>query len=251
MIHNSRIDRYKAALDAVRPFEGDSLRDIRDYYKIRLTWSSNALDGNALNLSETGIVLEDGLSVGGRPLRDIYETVGHGEAYDFIFSRISERAVCLSDIRAVHRLFYQKIDPAQAGVWRNRPVFDIDGGGSYPAPREIERKMRELGAWAGKGRGSLHPVAFAALLHLKLVAIYPFTGGNGHTGRLIMNLALLQDGYPLALIHPAYQATYRDAIRVYERQGDMEPFVDFIAGRVEESEEEMMRLLDIPFPADP
>jgi len=243
-----RIDRYKAALDAVRPFEGETLKELRDYYKIGLTWSSNAIEGNTLTISETKVVLEDGLTVGGRPLRDFYETVGHGAAYDFMFSLMGERKICVEDIRAMHRLFYQQIDDTRAGVWRDRPVIVTGSDYVFPAPADINREMDELEVWANTKRNDMHPVEFAAMLHLKLVTVHPFIDGNGRTSRLVMNLALLQDGYQLAVIPPICRADYLAAVRRYQSSGDSNPFVDFIAERVVESEKEIMRLLHIPVP---
>lgn len=243
-----RIDRYKAALDAVRPFEGDTLKELRDYYKIGLTWSSNALEGNTLTISETKVVLEDGLTIGGRPLRDFYETVGHGAAYDFMFTLVGKRRVRVEDVKALHRLFYRQIDEPQAGVWRDRPVIVTGSSYVFPAPADIEREMRELEAWATAERDGLHPVEFAALLHLKLVTVHPFIDGNGRTSRLVMNMALLQDGYQLAIIPPICRSDYLAAIRQYQLHGDSIPFIDFIAERVVESEKEIMRLLHIPIP---
>jgi Fic family protein len=86
MIMFERIDAYKARIDAVRPFEGNMLKQIKDYYRIGLTWSSNALEGNTLTESETKVLLEDGLTVGGKPLRDTFEALGHAKAYDFMFT---------------------------------------------------------------------------------------------------------------------------------------------------------------------
>lgn len=243
-----KLDRYKAALDAVRPFEGANLKELRDYYKIGLTWSSNALEGNTLTISETKVVLEDGLTIGGRPLRDFYETVGHGAAYDFMFSLMGERKITVENIRAMHRLFYRQVDEAQAGIWRDRSVIVTGSSYVFPAPAEIGQKMQGLEDWAAAERGRLHPVEFAALLHLKLVTIHPFIDGNGRTSRLVMNLALLQDGFQLAVIPPICRADYLAAIRRYQMEGDKGAFVSFIAERVIESEKEIMRLFHIPFP---
>ena len=110
-----QIDQYKAALDKERPFEGEMLKQLRDYYRIGLTWSSNAIEGNTLTISETKVVLEDGLTIGGKPLRDIYETTGHGEAYNYMFSMIKEKNITIEQIRNIHRLFYKNIDEANAG----------------------------------------------------------------------------------------------------------------------------------------
>ena len=132
-----RIDRFKAALDAVRPFGSDTLKELQDYYKIGLTWSSNALEGNTLTIAETKVVLEDGLTIGGRPLRDFYEIVGHGAAYDFMFTLVGERKIRVEDIRAIHRLFYRQVDEPQAGVWRDRPVIVTGSTYTFPLPADI------------------------------------------------------------------------------------------------------------------
>ncbi len=245
-----KLDRYKVALDVVRPFEGDTLKELRDYYKIGLTWSSNALEGNTLTISETKVVLEDGLTVGGRPLRDFYETVGHGAAYDHMFSLMGERDISVEDIKVLHRLFYRQIDEARAGVWRDRPVIVTGTEYVFPSPESIEREMAALEAWSRTERAHLHPVEYAAMLHLKLVSVHPFIDGNGRTSRLVMNLALLQDGYQLAVIPPICRVDYLAAIRRYQLQGDSRSFVAFIAERVMESEKEIMRLLHIPFPKE-
>lgn len=245
-----RIDRYKAALDAVRPFEGETLTELRDYYKIGLTWSSNALEGNTLTISETKVVLEDGLTVGGKPLRDIYETTGHGAAYDYMFSLLQQREISVEAIRTIHRLFYQQVDPDQAGRWRNRPVIVTGTDYVFPAPKEVESLMEQLEVWIKEERDKLHPITFAAMLHLQLVSIHPFIDGNGRTSRLVMNLALLQDGYQLAVIPPICRADYLATIRRYQLKGDSKPFVDFIAERVLESEKDIMRMLHIPFPRE-
>lgn len=245
-----RIDRYKAALDAARPFDDATLKELRDYYKIGLTWSSNALEGNTLTISETKVVLEDGLTIGGRPLKDFYETVGGGAAYDFMFSQLHERTISVDAIRTMHHLFYEKIDHENAGQYRKRPVIVTGTDYVFPAPADIPAQMDGLAAWMDAEREKLHPVEFAALLHLRFVSIHPFIDGNGRTSRLIMNLALLQDGYQLAIIPPICRADYLSAIRSYQRKGDAQPFISFIADRVFESEKEIMRLLHIPFPTE-
>lgn len=245
-----KVDRYKVALDAARPFEGETLKELRDYYKIGLTWSSNALEGNTLTISETKVVLEDGLTVGGKPLRDIYETTGHGAAYDFMFSLMGRKEISVEEIGTIHRLFYQQVDAGQAGQWRSRSVIVTGTDYVFPAPEEIEGLMEQLPTWIAAERDKLHPVEFAALLHLRLVSIHPFIDGNGRTSRLIMNLALFQDGYQPAVIPPICRADYLATIRRYQRKGDSKPFIDFIAERVLESEKDIMRLLHIPLPKE-
>lgn len=243
-----KIDHCHRAIGAVRPFEGHMLEQLKDYYRIGLTWSSNALEGNAFTISETKVVLEDGLTIAGRPLRDFYETVGHGKAYDLMFSFIRERCISSAQIKAMHRLFFKEIDEDNAGAWRKVPVVVSGIDYVFPNPFELEERMAELNAWIANEREKYHPVTFAGLLHLKFVTIHPFMDGNGRVARLIMNLALIQDGYQLAIIPPMLRSEYYDNIRRYQNHGKSESFCDFIAERVYETQKEIMRLLHIPLP---
>jgi Fic family protein len=240
-----KADEKKALLDEARPFKGEILNQLRDYYRIGLTWSSNAIEGNSLTLSETKVVLEDGLTVGGRPLRDIYETAGHAEAYDFMFSLVLGKSVLISDIKEMHRLFYKSIDEKNAGSWRAGPVIVTGTDYIFPEPWDIPELMAETENWAKTEREKLHPIEFAALLHLKLVTVHPFIDGNGRVARLCANLALLQDGCQPAVIPPVCRAGYLDAIRAYQQKGIKSLFIDFIAERVIETEKEIIRLLHI------
>ena len=86
------------------------------------------------------------------------------------------------------------------------------------------------------------------MLHLKFVSIHPFIDGNGRVSRLLMNLALIQDGYMLAIIPPIMRSEYLSKIRAYQQRGEADGFCEFIAERAYESEKEIMRLLHIPAP---
>ena len=92
-------DKYKVQIDELRPFEGNMLIQIRDYYRIGLTYSSNALEGNSLTETETKVILEDGLTVGGKPLRDIYEATGHAKAYDYIYTIMQSDSITEENIQ--------------------------------------------------------------------------------------------------------------------------------------------------------
>ncbi len=240
-----KLDALKARIDAARPFEQPMLSELKSYYLIGLTWSSNALEGNTLTISETKVLLEDGLTVAGHPLREIYEAVGHGAAYDYMFGLAREPRITANDIKAMHRLFYKSIDEKQAGVWRDRSVVVTGSDYRFPAPEELDALMRELEIWMKTERNSLHPIAFAAMLHLKFVSIHPFVDGNGRVARLLTNLSLIQDGYMLAIVPPVLRAEYLAGIHAYQKSGNSSIFVQFMAERVYESEKEMIRLLNI------
>lgn len=241
-----RLDANKAAIDVMRPFEGDTLRQLREYYRIGLTWTSNALEGNSLTEIETKVLLEDGLTVGGKPLRDTFEALGHAAAYDYMFGLLGERRITVEDIKTLHRLFFKSIDEPRAGVWRDVSIIVTGSDYEFPAPAQLDGLMANLGRWIEAERDTMHPVRFAAMLHLKFVTIHPFIDGNGRVARLLMNAALIQDGYMLAVVPPVLRPDYLTTIRRYQQQGETEAFCDFIAERVLESEKEIMRLLHIP-----
>ena len=240
-----QIDKNKTAIDAVRPFEGDTLQQLREYYRIGLTWTSNALEGNLLTEVETKVLLEDGLTIGGKPLRDTFEALGHSRAYDFMFTLLRNRAISINDIKMFHRLFYKEIDEINAGTWRKVSVIVTGSNYEFPAPESLERQMHNLANWIVNERDKLHPIQFASELHLRFVSIHPFIDGNGRVARLLMNTALIQDGYLLAIVPPILRTDYLSAIRVYQSRGDDELFCNFVAERVLESEKEIIRLLHI------
>lgn len=241
-----KIDRYKAAIDELRPFEGKLLNEIKAYYRIGLTWSSNALEGNKLTESETKVLLEDGLTAGGKPLRDTFEALGHAQAYDFMFTLLRGHQITEVDTLTMHWMFYKDIDAEAAGLYRDRPV--VISGSKYPVCK-VERiggEMEKLFGWVAAKRNKYHPVEFAAQLHKRFVFIHPFIDGNGRLSRLLMNTALIQDGYMPVVIPPVLRQEY---ISLLERaHKDDRPFTEFIAEQVLESEKELMRLLHITFP---
>ena len=241
-----KIDLYKTSIDERRPFEGHLLNEIKGYYRIGLTWSSNALEGNTLTISETKVLLEDGLTVGGKPLKDTFEALGHAQAYDFMFTLLGSRQITETDALTMHKMFYTGINAEEAGRYRDRPVFITGSKHKVCDVGLIGQEIAKLFQWITEERSKYHPVEFAAQLHKRFVFIHPFSDGNGRIARLLMNTALIQDGYMLAVIPPVLRQEY---ISLLERAHKYNrPFIDFVAERVLESEKEIMRLLHIPLP---
>jgi len=240
------IDLYKKIIDEFKPFEGEMLTQIKDYYRSALTWSSNALEGNTLTENETKVLLEDGLTPGGKRMRDVLEAVGHAEAYDFMFTLLKNRTITEGAILILHQMFYEYIERQYAGRYRDMNVFI--SGSRYPVtkPERLQEEMDGLFQWIAAERDQLHPVVFAAQLHKRFIFIHPFKDGNGRIARLIMNTALIQDGYLLAVIPPILRHEYIDLLEKAHR--DDKPLEQFIAERVIESQKEVMRLLHIQIP---
>ncbi len=236
-------DVYAARIAALRPFPKETLKSLRDYYRIGLAYTSNALEGNSLTESETKVVIEDGLTVGGRPLRDVYEAVGHARAYDFLCGLAKDRRVSATDILDVHRLFYEQIDSENAGAWRKVRVFISGSRRILPAPDAVPELMAAFVKWMAANEGRRHPVEFAALVHQKFVYVHPFVDGNGRVARLLMNLALLRAGWTPAVIPPICRHEY---IATLDKAGRTPgPFVRFIRDRVCETQKELLRLMGV------
>lgn len=234
------IDALQGEINSYRPLNTDFLKQIREYYKIGLTFSSNALEGNTLTESETKIVLEEGITIGGKPLKDHFEAVGHAEAYDFLYTLVNEKTVQEKDIQQLHQLFYFRIDEKNAGKYRSNKA--IITGSKYPLPKpsNLPLLMQELIPRIATLKKENHPVKAAALVHKEFIFIHPFIDGNGRTARLLMNLILLQEGYNIAIIPPVTRREYIDALE--QAHISDQAFVDFIARTVRETQKDHLRL---------
>lgn len=234
-------DIYAARIARLRPFPKETLKSLRDYYRVGLTYTSNALEGNSLTESETKVVIEDGLTIGGKPLRDVYEATGHAKAYDHLYSIAKDKPITAEDILELHRLFYSDIDPENAGKWRKVRVFISGSRRVLPGPEKVPELIAGFVKWMADNEGKLHPVEFAALVHQKFVYIHPFVDGNGRVSRLLMNLALMRSGWTLAIIPPICRAEY---IATLEKAGrSPKDFVRFVRDRVSETQKELLRLM--------
>lgn len=234
-------DAYAARIAALRPFPKETLKSLRDYYRVGLTYTSNALEGNSLTESETKVVIEDGLTIGGKPLKDVYEATGHAKAYDFLYKLTKDEPVTEKSILKLHRLFYGQIDKVNAGIWRKVRVFISGSRRVLPAPEKVPILMAAFVKWMAAEEGKLHPVEFAAHVHQKFVYIHPFVDGNGRVARLLMNLVLMRANWTLAIIPPICRHEYIATLEKAGRQ--ITPFVRFIRDRVCETQKELLRLM--------
>lgn len=236
-----KIDEAKKQIDTYRPLEGHMLKELKDYYRIGLTYSSNALEGNTLTESETKVVIEEGITVAGKPLKDHLEALGHSQAYDFIFQCMHQHTFSEDDIKRLHHLFYRKMSEKDAGVYRTKQVFISGSQYPVPNPEMIVQRMSDFIAQQSELKHKYHPVEYAALVHKDFVFIHPFIDGNGRVARLLMNLVLLQAGYTIAIIPPVVRAQYIQALE--KAHTDDRPFIEFIAQRVYETQKDYLRLL--------
>lgn len=234
-------DAYAARIARLRPFPKETLKSLRDYYRVGLTYTSNALEGNSLTETETKVVIEDGLTIGGKPLKDVYEATGHAKAYDYLYRLTKGAPISEADILKIHRLFYAQIDKTNAGTWRKVRVFISGSRRVLPAPERVPLLMTAFVKWAVANEWKMHPIEFAALVHQKFVYIHPFVDGNGRVARLLMNLALMRAGWTLAIIPPICRHEYIATLEKAGRQPA--PFVRFVRDRVCETQKELLRLM--------
>jgi len=244
-----RIDEYKALIDGRRPLNPEEVKSLDAYFRVGLTYSSNALEGNTLDLTETKILLEDGLTVGGKPIRDCYEAIGHAKAYDFMLQAARSTPFAFSEdmILHLHKLFYQGIEPEKAGVYRSIQVYISGTDYIPPKPEDVSSLMKGLISTLTEKWDELHPVRLAAFAHRKLVDIHPFEDGNGRTARLLMNLILVNRGYQIISIPPVLRHEYITALKAAQREKNPsdEAFIHLIAECEIEAQKDFCRMLHI------
>lgn len=138
------IDKLQKEINAKRPLDRHILQQIKEYYRIGLTYSSNALEGNSLTESETKIVLEEGITIGGKPLKHHFEAAGHSDAFDFMFQLSGKKAITVPNIIKIHRLFYDRIDRKNPGKYRKVKAFITGSKYPLPFPEDIKYLMSQL-----------------------------------------------------------------------------------------------------------
>jgi Fic family protein len=231
-----RIDRKRRQLDQQRPLSAARVRKLREALQLQMTYHSNAIEGNTLTLRETQLVLEEGITIKGKPLRDHLEAKDHKEALDFLFDLTARGRVTLSEhlIRQLHQLVTRETDRQGAGRYRIGAVTIAGATHTPPEAIDVPRSMSELVRWLGANQRRLHPVELAALVHHRLANIHPFNDGNGRTARLVMNCLLMRSGFPLAVILKNDRKKYYRVLQRADR-GAPAPFVLLVAQAVERS----------------
>jgi len=236
------IQKKRDCLSVMRPLTPGEVERLRKEFMVEFTYNSNAIEGNTLTLKETAMVLE-GMTIDQKPLKDHLEAIGHVQAFEYI-QTIAETDCALDEkiIKNIHSLVL--IDRREdRGIYRRIPV-KIMGAYTEPVqPYMIEPKMTEL-IEANKERNqTLHVIERIARFHLEFEGIHPFIDGNGRTGRLILNLELIRNGFPPINVKFTDRKRYYDAFDVFYRDGDAGAMIDLIAEYVDERLDEYLNVL--------
>lgn len=228
----STIDAKKERLSKLRPLTEGEVERLREEFMIEFTYNSNAIEGNTLTLKETALALE-GMTIDQKPLKDHLEAVGHRDAFLYV-QDIAQNNTPLSEsvIKNIHALVLMN-RPDDKGVYRRIPVR-IMGAYTEPVqPYMIEPKMNELLNINEDRVKTMHIVERIARFHLEFEGIHPFIDGNGRTGRLILNLDLIRNGYPPINVKFTDRKRYYDAFDAFYKDNDSTPMTELIAEYVD------------------
>lgn len=223
------IDALKIKLNQFRQF--DSFR-IAQALELEYTFESNRIEGNTLTLRETDLVINEGLTISGKSMREHLEAINHVEAIAYI-KQLMERNFPFNEreLLSVHNLILRGIIPEDAGRYRRVQVMIKGSSHMPPQPFVVAKEMEDYFIWYEENKSKMHPVVLAAEMHERLVTIHPFIDGNGRTSRLIMNLILLQNGYVIANIKGDYETrmNYYKTLEAAQTSNNKEDFLLFIA----------------------
>lgn len=239
----SEIDVLKEKLDTYRQF--DSYK-ISQALELEYTFESNRIEGNTMTLRETDMVINEGLTISGKSMREHLETINHQEAIGFIKDLMQKNnSLNERDLLSIHNLILRGIIPEDAGRYRKVQIMIQGSSHMPPQPFLVAKEMEEYFIWYEINKNKLHPVILAAEIHERLITIHPFIDGNGRTSRLVMNLILMQKGYLIANIKGDYEnrMQYYQALETAQTKKDKEDFLFFIAKIEKESLERYISII--------
>lgn len=235
MTYDKLTDKKKQ-LDGYRPLPEALVRNLDNWFRVELTYTSNAIEGNTLTRRETALVVEKGLTIGGKSLIEHLEAANHAHALDWVKEQIKRKpqTVTEKDILLIHDIILKGIDDQNAGHYRNVPVRISGSAVVLPNSRKVPDLMTEFLEWL-KNSQDFHPVELAAEVHYRLVTIHPFVDGNGRTARLLMNMILLMTGYPAAIIRKRDRLAYISSLEKAQLGGSKDDYIKIIMKAIDRS----------------
>ena len=237
---HQRILEKKKRLDALRPLPASMVHKIQQQMEIEYIYNSNAIEGNTLKLRETQLILEEGITIEGKSLREHLEARNHPKAIRYV-EKLTGRSLKEQDIFVLHQIIMKRI-AEDAGRFRATEVRISGADFIPPSAYEVPHLITELIDWYNRNPDELRPIELAAILHHGLVHIHPFRDGNGRVARLLMNLALMRNGYPIAVILNVDRKKYYDVLKKADT-GDPTALTNFVAAAVERSLDLYLRAL--------
>jgi len=229
------IEGKKRELDSFRPFPAEIVRKLEEQFTVEWTYNSNAIEGNTLTLKETELVINRGLTIGKKPLKEHFEAINHKEGIQYLYNFIKKKKELDEDtILELHKIILKNINDLEGGHYRISNVMITGAIHIPPSAIKIRKLMNEFFEWYYSNKKKLSIAELAAWVHYKIVHIHPFIDGNGRTARLLMNLILIQNGYPPAVILNVDRQKYYRALKDADRE-KYNGFFDFIGRSIERS----------------
>ncbi|MCX6785131.1 MAG: Fic family protein [Candidatus Komeilibacteria bacterium] len=233
----SRLEAKRKELNKLRPLPVSAVKKLQEKLRLEMTYNSNAIEGNSLTLKETFLVINEGVTVKGKPLKDHLETKDQYAALEYLYDLVDkdkQNTISEKLIRSIHQMVVQETEKEQAGKYRTANVFIMGAKHTPPDAFQVPQLMNGLIVWLKKNSQKISVIELAALFHHKIVSIHPFFDGNGRTARLAMNLILMRAGYPLAIILKNDRKKYYNVLAKADAD-DYSPLVNFIAQTIERS----------------
>lgn len=232
-----KYEQNKSKIDAI------TLSSYEKDFELRFTHHSTAIEGNTLTLMETKVVLEDGVSVGGKELREIYEVINHKKAYDYVKRCIAaNKPLTENIIKDLHAILTENI--IVGGIYRNQEVRISGAGFTPPAGNEMYLQVKNFYEDLNRKK-DLNPIELAAWTHAEFVRIHPFIDGNGRTSRLLMNYQLMSQGFLSVSVDKETRLDYYNALERYAVNNDLNPFADFVADLEEERLDVYLKMISM------
>lgn len=231
-----QLTKKKQKLDTYRPLPLELVKNLDEWFKVELTYTSNAIEGNTLTRAETALVVEKGLTVKGKSLTEHLEATNHAEALDYVKTLVGKKRqdITQDDILGIHRIILNKIEADNAGRYRTQHARITGANVVLPNPVKVPDLMKEFLGWL-VGENSDHIVKIGADTHYKLVSVHPWSDGNGRTSRLLMNLILMQEGYPPAIIRKEDRLAYINSLEKAQTGGALDDFYNLVFEAVDRS----------------
>jgi len=238
----STIDALQEKLNSLRPLPANTVKSLHEQFVLEWTYNSNAIEGNTLTLKETKVVLE-GITIGGKSMREHFEAINHKEAIDYVEAIVSHKESLTEHmINSIHQLILKGIDSDNAGVFRKENVLISGADHTPPDHVLVAEKMAQLLTEYHQFDG--HPLERAARLHSDFVKVHPFVDGNGRTARLLMNLDLMKAGLQPVIIKAASRLNYYEALDKAHTTGQIDDFLRLVVQAEEDALNSVLALVD-------
>jgi len=225
-----KVKKWYARLSAQSPAVRENYYE---WFITTYTYDSNAIEGSTLTLRETAMVLFEGISPSGRPLRDVLAAENHKKAFDWLLRYKGD--INKQFILRLHKILTTGIlYPDESGKIRRVQVYIRGAKEIPPKPEDVVPQLKASLKWYNANKKKYHPAVIAARFHTAFEKVHPFVDFNGRTGRLLLNFILLKNGYPPIDIRNKDKQRYYDAIKAAINE-DIKPTVRLVVNYLKES----------------